>query len=377
MDTMKPQPDDLTIKLPVTFDYHGGRADNKKSNILVTLVLTVLLIILEIGFARNDSMEWYIRIVICIGLFTLYALFLRYRVFKERVYSDALETLKEIDYTPSSSSFWGIYDIDSEYPYICHFRDGKKGIFIKLEKDVVVGKPDTIMYDHFEAVSDAYCLAGSLNINLAQIDYMDNVGNDPRMQNLYDDLEDCENEDMRDIMLSIYANLQDEMSNDYASFDVYLLTTRTKVSQLWYNAQMICERLLTGNYLTYKVLDSDGIKSTVTALMNLEEFSVLDACEDVLKSVSMTRSIVPISVEHSGGEVTKLGKTQEEIVKEKEEKERLEQEKKLAKQRGRKQKSNNIMTFEEALDSVSVNEDKTSVDLFKDDDSDDSDIDLF
>lgn len=376
MEAMRPQPDDLTIKLPVTFDYHGGRADNKRGNILVSLVLTVIVIIFEIGIARNDSMEWYIRLAICIVLFLVYFIFLRYKVLRERVYSDALETLKEMDFQPSSTSFWGIYDIDVSYPYVCHFSDGKKGIFIKLEKDVVVGKPDTIMYDHFEAISDAYCLAGSLNINLAQIDYMDNVGNDPRMQNLYDDLEDCENEDMRDIMLSMYAYLQDEMSNDYASFDVYLLTTRTKVSQLWYNAQMVCERLLTGNYLSYKVLDSEGIKATVTALMNLNEFSVLDACENVLRNSSMTKSIVPISVEHGHGDITKIGKTQEELKQEKLEKEKQEEARRASKQRGRKKDntSSKIPTFDEAMNQVTSSD---SVDLFKDDDDGDSDIDLF
>ena len=140
--------------------------------------------------------------------------------------------------------------------------------------------------------------------------------------------------------------------------------------------QMVCERLLTGNYLSYKVLDSEGIKSTVTALMNLNEFSVLDACENVLRNSSMTKSIVPISVEHGHGDITKIGKTQEELKQEKLEKEKQEEARRASKQRSRKKDntSSKIPTFDEAMNQVTSSD---SVDLFKDDDDGDSDIDLF
>lgn len=394
MNTMRPEPDDASIRLPVTFDYSGGRADNKKGNILTTIVLTVISIILIIGFARNENMEWYIRIIVCAVVFSIYMMFIRFKVFRERTYSDAYETLKEIDYTPSTNSFWGIYDIDLDYPYICHFKDGKKGIFIKMEKDIVVGKPDTIMYDHFEAISDAYCLAGSLNINLAHIDYMDNVGNDPRMQTLYDGLDDCENPDMRDIMLSIYSNLQEEMSNDYASFDVYLLTTKSKVNQLWHNAQAICEKLLTGNYLSYRVLDSDGIRATTMALFNLKEFSVLDACENVLQQNARARGIVAISIEHADGTVEKLNKTQQEITDEINARKEAERQAILDKEREKQErherrrvkreekKKKKPVTYEDAIKTVSSEYSDEQVDLFSSEQSVDSnecseDLDLF
>lgn len=379
-NTMKPEPNDASIRLPVTFDYSGGRADNKKGNILTAIVLTVITIILIVGFARNSNFEWYMRIVICVAIFSVYFLFIRLKIFKERTYSDAYETLKEIDYTPSTNSFWGIYDIDLDYPYICHFKDGKKGIFIKMEKDVVVGKPDTIMYDHFEAISDAYCLAGSLNINLAHIDYMDNVGNDPRMQSLYDSLDDCENSDMRDIMLSIFSNLQDEMSNDYASFDVYLLTTKNKVNQLWCNAQVICEKLLEGNYLTYKVLDQEGIRATTMALFNLKEFSVVDACENVLKQNARAKGIVAISIEHADGTVEKLNKTQAEIRQENDERKKAEEEERIRKEREKRDRRNKknkskVTSFDDALSKVSSNV-TDDTDLFSDNEDDDNNKDL-
>lgn len=312
MFSMKPEPDDTTINLPITFDYSGGRGDNKKGDILASIVLTVLFLLFFIGTIRNNEKEWYMKIVICLAIFIAYSMFIRFKIFREKTYSDAYESLKEINFTPSTDSYWGIYEIDLFYPYICHFKDGKKGVYLKLEKDVVVGKPETIMFDHFDGISDAYNLAGSLNINLCHIDYMDNVGNDSRILGLYNELENCENADLRDIMLSIYSNLQVEMSHDYASFDVYLLTTRGRVDQLWYNVQMICDRFLRGNYLSYKILDLEGVRSTCMAVLNLKEFSAVEACENIFKGNSH-RGIVPIKVEHLDGEITIINKTQKQI----------------------------------------------------------------
>lgn len=308
---MRPQPNESSIKLPVTFDYRGGRGDNRKSNIITSLVLLAIAIVLTIFISRGEA-SLIAKIGIIGGAWLVVTLFVRFKILHEQVYSDAYETLKEVDNIPGTDSFWNIYEIDSEYPYICHFKNGISGIFIRLEKDVVVGKEDNILFKHYEAISEAYNLAGNSNINMCHIDYMDNVGNDSRLGLLYEGLNYCDNPDMKEAMLSMYSNLQEEMSLNYASFDVYLFTCRNKVDQLWYNVKMIVDRLLEGNYLSYRALDIDGVRTTCMAVFNLNEFSAIEACENIFNT-SRYRGIVPISVEHADGSVDVLGKTQSQL----------------------------------------------------------------
>lgn len=343
---MRPQPDDTSIKLPVTFDYKGGRSDNVKGNVLFTLVTLVLSIALTVIVVRGDAEP--VKKAIIIGVAWIVVLFfIRFKVLHEQMYSDAFEALKEIDYTPDTDSFWNIYEIESSYPYICHFRDGKSGIFIRLEKDVIVGKDDDVMYRHFEAISDAFNLAGSVSINMCQIDYMDNVGNDARLQGLYEHLNDCDNPDMKEALLSIYSNLQDEMSHAYASFDVYLFTCVGKTDRLWYNVNSIVDRLLAGNYLSFKALDIDGVRTTCMALFNLNEFSALEACEHIV-ATQRYRGIVPIKVLHVDNTETIINKTQEQLRQEAAERlKALEEEKK---NRGRKSKTVNKAKLEPSTD---------------------------
>ena len=311
---MRPEPDDTSIRLPITFDYKGGRGAAKKGNIILAIVLVIISIVLTVFMLRGDG-GIAKKALIVSAIWLLVIMFIRFRIMHERVFSDAYEALKEIDNIPSTDSFWTIYEIDSTYPYICHFKDGKSGIFVRLEKDVVVGKGEDVLFKHFDAISEAYNIAGSCSINMCQIDYMDNVGNDSRLASLYEDLNDCENPDMKDAMLSIYANLQDEMSRDYASFDVYLFTCKGKEDRLWINTKRIVDKMLNGNYLTFRALDIDGIRTTCMALFNLTDFSAIEACESIF-STSRHRGIVPIKVEHINGEVTELNKTQAQLKEE-------------------------------------------------------------
>lgn len=308
---MIPDVDDRTIRLPVTFDYNGGRGDKFKGNILTVIITLVLAIIFIVGICRNVDMTVAGKVIGVAAVVAVVNVFLRFKVLHELTYSDAYETLKELDNQPSSRSLWSIYSIDDEYPYICHYLDGKHGIFVRLEKDVVVGKPDDIAFTHYEAISEAYNLAGSLNMNMCHIDYMDNVGNDPRLKQLYESLNDCDNPDLKELMLSVYANLQSEMSMDYASFDVYVFTSRGNPDQLYYNVKQCVDKLLNGNYLSYKALDSEAIRTTCMAIFNLNEFSAADACANIFKE-NTYRGIVPIRVEHIDS-VEEINRTQEQI----------------------------------------------------------------
>lgn len=374
-----PNETDMSVRLPVTFDYSGGRSDNSKTNVLTALILTAISITLAVLIATNSEGELWARILIPIAIVVVLVWVLRMFIFHEMVYSDAYERLQEVDGCVGIESFWDIFEIDYQYPYICHFRDGRKGIFVKLERDVVTGKGNDVLFKHYDAISDAYNIASRLKLNMCHIDYMDNIGNDPRLSNMYNTINDCENSELRDIMLSVLGNLQDEMLREYTSYDVYLFTMRGRSEDLWSAVDEVVSVMLLGNFITYRVLDIEGIRSTCMALLNLEDFSAVEACDSIF-SGRRFGGIVPISVVHSDGTVDKLNKTQEEIRQENAE--RLEEERrklreaeeaKLAKREARKKKKNkssvdtplsdevNLYSSEYAQ-GVDVNSDYTLVD---------------
>lgn len=305
---MTPQPGDTSINLPITFDYKGGRGENKKGKIILSIADVLLTVIFTIGCASNDNLEIWMRfllpcVVLYIGLFIL-----RFFVFRELWFSDVYETLKATDYDLKLDKIWQIFDIDFEYPYICYFKNGYKGIFVRMEKDAITGKVGDAQFDHYSAIGDAYNVAHSLNMNIVHIDYMDNVGNDTRMQQLYDDLVFVENPDMQEMLIDIYSNLQDEMSQNYASFDIYLFLTRDKLNNFVYNMQTVCNYMLGGNFITYKVLDRFEISRVCVALFNLHDFSIVEACENVLSGVEH-HGVIPIKVKHGDGTEEIFNKT--------------------------------------------------------------------
>ena len=305
---MTPQPGDTSINLPITFDYKGGRGENKKGKIILSIADVLLTIILTIGCASNENLDIWMRFLLPCIVFYIGLFILRFFVFRELWFSDIYETLKATDYDLKLDQIWQIFDIDFEYPYICYFKNGYKGIFVRMEKDAITGKVGDAQFDHYSAIGDAYNVAHALNMNIVHIDYMDNVGNDTRMQKLYDDLVFVENPDMQEMLIDIYSNLQDEMSQNYASFDIYLFLTRDKLNNFVYNMQTVCNYMLGGNFITYKVLDRFEISRVCVALFNLHDFSIVEACENVLSGVDH-HGVIPIKVKHGDGTEEVFNKT--------------------------------------------------------------------
>lgn len=305
---MTPQPGDTSINLPITFDYKGGRGENKKGKIILSIADVLLTVVLTVGCALNENLEIWMRFLLPCIIFYIGLFILRFFVFSELWFSDVYETLKATDYDLKLDQIWQIFDIDFEYPYICYFKNGYKGIFVRMEKDAITGKVDDAQFEHYSAIGDAYNVAHSLNMNIVHIDYMDNVGNDIRMQKLYDDLVFVENPDMQEMLIDIYSNLQDEMSQNYASFDIYLFLTRDKLNNFVYNMQTVCNYMLGGNFITYKVLDRFEISRVCVALFNLHDFSIVEACENVLSGVEH-HGVIPIKVKHGDGTEEIFNKT--------------------------------------------------------------------
>lgn len=313
MDSFKPDANSASIGIPVTFDFHGGRSQSVRGKVFMSLILTAVLgvgtwVILKL---LADSFELWQRLVMLGVLAYVLLLIERFLVLHELRFSDMLEELKRIDYQPETTVFWRIFEITGDYPYICYYQNGYKGIFVRMEHGVVSGKPATAVYDHYEHISEAYKLAHSMNMNIVAMDYMDKVGNDTRLEKKLEDTSNITNPDMATMMIDLYTHLKEEASHNYASYDVYLFLTKDKAEKFLYNIRSVTNAMLGGNYITYSFLNRAKIRDVCAALLNLHDISVNDACAKVTSETSH-RGIVPIAVIHADGTMEKLNDTVEE-----------------------------------------------------------------
>ena len=346
-DKFTPVESDVTIRIPVTFDYRGGRASEVKNKVVAVIVSLVIAIGGTILLLKNNDMSLILKFIIIPSIWYILLVFNRYFVFKEIYFSDLYEDMLETDKKLNINTIWSIFEIEQNYPYICYFSNGYKGIFVRMERDTITGKDNSAQYQHYEAVGQAYNLAHQLNMNIVNIDYMESIGNDTRLDKLYQDLVDVHNEDMKEMLIDIYDNLREQMQDVYSSTDVYLFLTRDTYGSFIYNVQQVVGKMLGGNYLSYSILDRIGIGNICSALFNLEEFSVIQACNNIYDDT--VTGIRPISIIHNGEE-TILNKTTEEIAELRKAREQTIQDMKAEKKRRKMKQENTFIQSDEEID---------------------------
>lgn len=379
-DTMRPRRTDRTVNIPITFSKKSEGAVDKKTLIWVLLVSTVLFIIFLVGVLTGDG-NWFYKIFMFTILNYAYLFILRFYVFNEGRISDSYEVMKKDDYKLSSNAYWNIFEVETTAPYVTHFANGLKGIFIQFDKDVVVGKEDYMEYKHFEGISNMYNVAHSLGLDIIDIDYMDSVGNDERMASVHGVATKSNNPELKAILTSIFSNLDKEMALDYTSYDVYLFTTRGRKEDLWYNVRQVIEYGLQANYKSYTPITPDNLRKITKSLMNLENFSMLNAEKEVI-SQTLNETVRPIRVVRSDGTVQLINKTRNDMQAEKAERVKKAKEKTVDKNKNEVAKSEELTDlFDDAseLDTKWAKsfEDQNTTSNSKEDASKTFDVDIF
>lgn len=370
-DAMRPTKTDRVVNIPITFSKRSEGAVSGKTLFWVLLTVTILFIILVVGVLTGGA-SWYIKYPVSLLLIYLFVFFLRFFVFREGRLSDAFETMKEKDYQQSTNIFWNIYDIKTKPPYIVHYANGLKGVFVRFDKDVIVGKEDYMEYRHFEGISNMYNEAHKLGLDMVSIDYMDSVGNDERMSKVHTTASNVTNPDLKAILISLYSNLEHEMQLDYTSFDVYLFTTRDKEEDLWYNVRQVIEYGLKANFKSYSLIKPEDLRKMAQVMMNLETFSLTQAEKEVISS-TLSQRIRPIKVINDDGSERIINKTREQLEKEKEFKEQQRKNNKVKKnvKENRTEELTDLFEGTSVLDAQWSDEDNKKKKRSKDEELDD------
>lgn len=333
---MRPEKGDYIINLPVTFDYSGGRKDTNKSKILWSCVLLVVGVIVGFGIIFADRGFFLFNLVAGVLFMFGVTLIIRFLILKEHKIREEYIKLEDSDYLKDFHDLWGIFSIDDTYPYYVHFRNGKSGLFVMFEKDVILGKIEDSQYNHYEAIGDAYNLAGSMNIGMCHVDYMGNIGSDERLVECFNELSNVENPDIRDLLTDIYTNLQLMMNECVSTFDVYVFTFNSSESSFWYNIKQVISCMLEANYVSFKILNQSDLREVTKSLFNIHDFSVVEASSEAFGTKKYA-GVIPISVVSADGVETILNKTTAEKNEERKLKER---ELRLKKEEDRRRKKN-------------------------------------
>lgn len=305
---MKPEVGDDFIKLPITLDYKGGRGAHAVFARNVAIVLILCYIAFAVIFFIKGDFPVLVKIGIVIGVFIVLLRFSCLALFRERYYKRIYQRELDTDGEVDPTTIWSIFDIDAQYPYLCYFRNGRKGIFVKMERGTITGKGEDAPYYHYEAISDAYNIAHSASLNIIHIDYMTGLGKDSRIDRMIDEAQRLENEDMRDLMLEIYDNLNEEIAVNYSCFDVYLFLAK-KVGGFFDSVQTVCERMITqgGNYVSYSCMPRDEVSTLCKDIFNLESFDSIAVSKELVNADK--RAITPIKVINPDGTEEILGLT--------------------------------------------------------------------
>ena len=307
---MKPRLGATTMTLPITFDYSGGRDESNKSKKLWSWILGILGVIISVGMLISDRAV-YIKVPLALIIAYIFMFIIRFILLGEFDKKEEYKRLESEDYKLSYQDIWGIYKVEETHPYICRFRNGKSGVYILLNKDVILGKYMESEYNHYEAIADAYNLAGAGKVQMVHIDYMDSVGSDERLAESLVSLGEVQNADLRDLLTDMYNFQQRNILSRVTTFDVYAFLWTGNDITAWGTINRILNCFLEANYRSYRVLAERDLRDLSKVIFNLEDFSVVEASSSVF-SDNVKTSITPISISDEYGNVTILNNTSEE-----------------------------------------------------------------
>ena len=313
---MIPQKGSPIVEIPVTFDSNSkpqGLGNDKF--ILAILVFGVWLISAILSFFTE--LEFFNKILYVVGSFVFAMFIIRILIMREPYFKKKRNELIEKNYKFPYSTFWNIYEITESYPHICRYANGLKAIFVVFDKDVIVGREENNDYNHYEAIADAYLQMHKRGIDCMHIDYMDTVGKDDRVLSLFEMANGSENEDLKEILLRVFDNVEDIMQHSYASYDVYCFYYNGKDELFMDELEVVLDAFLEANYIRCRILNKEEIGELVKSIFNIEKFSVNYASEKLFSDLGGTNYLKPIWIER-GGERKILNKTREELEAERE-----------------------------------------------------------
>lgn len=338
---MRPREGSAVIKLPVTIEGNKGRSDKLLAKVASAIGVAAIWVLVVYGLLTNSDFTLF-RKILYVAVATVIAMVVaRFGFLGEKKYRESYSRMEENKNEFDLSNMWAIVGVDEDAPHFVHYRNGELGLVVAMGNDVVVGKPENDEYNSYTALGDAYRRAAELELDMLHIDMMDFIGQDPRLDEARRYMSvNCTNPEIRDVMSSIFDNLQDGMNDNVTTQDIYVFHTRDMSKDVFrYNVRQVLDMMCLGNYATYRSMSQEEIGALVRSMFNLQSFSAVDAMLSAYRNESIP-GIKVLSVDYADGSSKVWLKPYDERQAEEAEKRRRREERRnAAKHKGKKGKT--------------------------------------
>lgn len=269
---MRPERGSYEVDIPITFDMPLKKNDIGKEKVLVaSMIFGGWFLVALLMFTIEDALERVLKQ----GLsFFIVVEVVRYIVFREKYYLRVMQSMLEASNRITYKTFWGIYEVTEQLPTIVRFEGGVSGMFLGLDKDVVVGVGTDNEDVHYEQIAEALGYAIKNGLELVHIDSMEVVGKDKRMDNFRDDILRVEHKGIKSMMLDIYDELMWGMKHRYASYDIYCVYGKMSDAMLRDVVMQIGERFKHANYVDFDILNRYDIETLVKDVFEIKDFNI-------------------------------------------------------------------------------------------------------
>ncbi len=312
-----PQAHQYTVRIPITVDYQGGRAEKSKYKWLWATAMLIAILAISIGMLLQKGESWPKKILVTFLFFSVTTLFLRFAFLKEGRIRDRMVNGKESNYDISTNCFWGITRVNEDPPFICTFPNNRQGIFVRMEKGVFKGDLTEAKHRHRMAISEFFKFvgdraSGAMTLTVTHIDLMDYVGTDDRIDRARDAVTHTDNPYLKEEILKMYAEIKNKANQMVYTSDIFVFQWTGQSRQYLDMIRTGLGMMMTGGgYVSYSYLDGDDLMELYKTLFNVTDFSLLQAKRDAVASAS-ERDIRPIMVYYANGGREKLNYTREE-----------------------------------------------------------------
>lgn len=254
----------------------------KKLVVIGIILFSYILAIMSLIDKGAGFMSWLICLLV-ITVASIYAL--RYIVFEERFYYKMYKVMRDYEIS-TPAIFWDIVSIrNSPDGAILTYSDARIGIVIRLERDTVTGKPDDFKETHYDAISDFYKELMKYKYSFIQLNVMETAGNDPRLDNLEPLIKKSDNANICKLMEREIGYIKNITNNTLYESDYIVIYTQdlSKFDTIISDVIDCAYKLLDGAYVSYRILDSNGIIELVKELYGVKFFDYTKATLDKAK----------------------------------------------------------------------------------------------
>jgi|LFRM01.1.fsa_nt_gb hypothetical protein len=298
-------------KIFIPMNVEGGVWED---NFFTTQKVIVLAILLVLNFLvivwTSNLVNKGAKILFYILIFIADQFIIRKVIFEEHYYYRMYQKMKNNSIT-TPNIFWDIISLkDTEDGAILIYSDMKLGIFVRVERDTIIGKSEEFREQHFDAISDFYRELNLRRYTIVQLNIMEQAGKDPRLQQLDELVVKTDNKNLAKLIEMQVGYIKTITRATLFESDYFFIYTKdlSRSDRIISDVIDCIYKLLDGGFISYKILSIKDIQDLAKELYGVKYFNYVDAIMDRFKSsdVSVGKILNIKEIEFYTGESIKI-----------------------------------------------------------------------